>query len=119
MKLALVIALLGFGTLATADDPADEGPKKEGRPNVIYLLADDRGWADIGLSNDAVYSPNLDRLAAEGVTFEQFYVMPQCSPTRIRELSRNCMRCLPPTPAHRRSITRGDGDGIAKSNRDA
>lgn len=53
------------------------------RPNVIVIISDDQGWADIGYNNPSVYSPNLDRLAASGVTFSQHYVMPQCTPTRV------------------------------------
>ncbi|MCA9107590.1 MAG: sulfatase-like hydrolase/transferase [Planctomycetales bacterium] len=53
------------------------------RPNVILILTDDQGWADIGWNNSSVYSPNLDRLAAGGITFGQHYVMPQCTPTRV------------------------------------
>jgi arylsulfatase A-like enzyme len=56
---------------------------KEG-PNVLIILADDMGWADIGYNNpSAVYTPNLDKLSASGVSFTQHYVMPQCTPTRI------------------------------------
>ncbi|MEZ6137540.1 MAG: sulfatase-like hydrolase/transferase [Pirellulaceae bacterium] len=52
-------------------------------PNIVVIISDDQGWADIGYNNPKVYSPNLDRLAAEGVTFTQHYVMPQCTPTRV------------------------------------
>lgn len=55
----------------------------ESKPNIVLLLADDLGWADIGYNNAKVFSPNLDRLAEEGVTFTQHYVMPQCTPTRV------------------------------------
>ena len=57
------------------------------RPNVLFILADDQGWADIGYNNPRVYSPTLDRLAAEGCTFTQHYVMPQCTPTRVALLT--------------------------------
>lgn len=53
------------------------------KPNVVLILADDMGWADIGYNNPAVYSPNLDKLAETGITFTQHYVMPQCTPTRV------------------------------------
>jgi len=52
-------------------------------PNVIVILTDDQGWADIGYNNPAVYSPNLDQLASTGLTFKSHYVMPQCTPTRV------------------------------------
>lgn len=57
------------------------------RPNVIVILSDDQGWADIGYHNPKVYSPNLDRLAAEGATFTQHYAMSQCTPTRVALLT--------------------------------
>ncbi len=53
------------------------------KPNIVLILADDLGWADIGYNNDRVYSPNLDQLAKSGVVFGQHYVMPQCTPTRV------------------------------------
>jgi len=53
------------------------------RPNIVVLLTDDQGWGDIGYNNPAVYTPNLDSLAAQGITFSQHYVMPQCTPTRV------------------------------------
>ncbi len=54
------------------------------KPNVIVILTDDQGWADIGYNNPSkAYTPNMDKLAAEGVTFANHYVMPQCTPTRV------------------------------------
>jgi len=55
----------------------------EGKPNVIVILSDDQGWADIGYNNPNVYTPNLDSLAAGGAVLAKHYVMPQCTPTRI------------------------------------
>jgi arylsulfatase A-like enzyme len=52
------------------------------------MITDDQGWADIGYNNpDKVYTPNLDRLAANGVTFARHYVMPQCTPTRVAAMT--------------------------------
>ena len=56
-------------------------------PNVIIILSDDQGWADIGYNNPNVYTPNLDRLASESAVFTQHYVMPQCTPTRVALLT--------------------------------
>jgi arylsulfatase A-like enzyme len=53
------------------------------RPNVIIIISDDQGWADIGYNNPKVYSPNLDQLADTGAKFANHYVMPQCTPTRV------------------------------------
>lgn len=53
------------------------------RPNVILILADDLGWADLGCyGNTFNETPHLDRLAREGMRFTQFYAGPVCSPTR-------------------------------------
>lgn len=57
---------------------------KNERPNVIIILVDDLGWGDIGYNNpENVYTPNLDALAADGVTFTRHYSMPQFTPTRV------------------------------------
>lgn len=78
----VVIGFMLLGVLATA--AADAGAAAESdRPNVIVILSDDQGWADIGYNNPNVYSPNLDAMAAKGVTFWNHYVMPQCTPTRV------------------------------------
>lgn len=57
------------------------------RPNIVYILADDQGWADIGYQSRDVKTPNLDRLAAEGVRLNQHYVYATCSPTRVALIS--------------------------------
>jgi len=53
------------------------------RPNVLVIISDDQGWADIGFNNPSVYSPNLDKLANSGAKLTSHYVMPQCTPTRV------------------------------------
>jgi arylsulfatase A-like enzyme len=52
------------------------------RPNVVFILADDLGWNDVGYHGSAIRTPNIDRLAAAGTRLEQFYVQPVCTPTR-------------------------------------
>ena len=52
------------------------------RPNVIILLVDDLGWADISLRGAPFKTPNIDSLFKEGVTLNRFYTTPICSPTR-------------------------------------
>lgn len=51
-------------------------------PNVVILLADDLGWADVGYHGSDIKTPNIDRLAKEGMRLERFYATPYCSPTR-------------------------------------
>jgi len=52
------------------------------RPNVIVMVADDLGWADVGFRGGDIDTPSLDRLAAEGTELHRFYTTPICSPTR-------------------------------------
>ncbi len=51
-------------------------------PNIVILLADDLGWADVGYRGSDIHTPNIDRLAKEGMRLERFYATPFCSPTR-------------------------------------
>ncbi len=57
-------------------------------PNIIIILSDDQGWGDLSVSgNKNISTPNIDKLAKEGVTFDRFYVCPVCSPTRAELLT--------------------------------
>jgi arylsulfatase A-like enzyme len=51
-------------------------------PNVIILLADDLGWGDVGYHGSDIQTPNIDKIAAEGMALEKFYSNPICTPTR-------------------------------------
>ena len=53
-----------------------------GAPNVVVMLADDLGFADLGCYGSEIATPNLDVLAARGVRYTNFHVTPMCSPTR-------------------------------------
>jgi arylsulfatase A-like enzyme len=56
-------------------------------PNVLILLADDLGWADVGYHGGEIKTPGIDRLAREGLRMEHFYSAPICSPTRAALLT--------------------------------
>jgi len=58
-----------------------------GAPNIIFVLADDVGFADLGCFGAEINTPNLDRMAAEGIRFSNFHVNPMCSPTRASLLT--------------------------------
>jgi arylsulfatase B len=51
-------------------------------PNIVILLADDLGRADLGYAGSEIKTPNIDRLVTTGVRLDRFYVCPVCSPTR-------------------------------------
>lgn len=58
------------------------------RPNVLLIITDDQGWGDIhSHGNEKLDTPNLDRLASEGVRFDRFFVSPVCAPTRASLLT--------------------------------
>ena len=59
----------------------------EQRPNILLIVADDAGYADIGSFGGEIHTPNLDALAAVGVRFTEFGVSATCSPTRSMLLS--------------------------------
>ena len=52
------------------------------RPNIVLILADDLGFSDLGCYGSEISTPNLDKLAAGGLRFTQFYTTPRCCPTR-------------------------------------
>ena len=74
---SLVLAGLAPGTHAAVSGASSD------RPNIIFVIADDLGWADIGYHNTEVLTPNLDKLAKQSVRLQRHYVMPTCTPTRV------------------------------------
>ncbi len=57
------------------------------RPNIIHIIVDDLGWNDVGFHGSQIPTPNIDRLAAQSVILDHFYVAPICSPTRAGVLT--------------------------------
>ena len=80
LLFSLVVLAFSLGVVASVDAAA---PKP--RPNIVVVFIDDMGWGDLScFGNKAVETQNIDRLAAEGIRFEQFYVnSPICSPSRV------------------------------------
>jgi len=62
--------------------PSPPTPKTPSRPNIVILVADDLGWADVGYQGATTATPNIDRLSRQGVRLSSFHVTPLCSPTR-------------------------------------
>lgn len=74
-------------TAAASSSPAAPAPLPTPKPNIVCILADDLGWADVGFNQGIVPTPNIDRLAREGVIIAQHYVAPVCTPTRAALMS--------------------------------
>ena len=76
------ISLLAF--LLMVPVAATEGAQSASKPNIILILADDLGAKELSCYDSKRHqTPNLDRMAAEGMRFETFYVNPLCTPTRM------------------------------------
>ncbi|MCY1722073.1 sulfatase-like hydrolase/transferase [Prolixibacteraceae bacterium Z1-6] len=72
--LTAFFAMSGFASYAADNDMR--------KPNIIIILADDLGYADVGFHGSDIETPHIDRIASEGVVLEQYYACPMCSPTR-------------------------------------
>ena len=72
---ALAVPLAGASAQGAGTRPARP-------PNIIYILADDLGWKDLGFRGSDIKTPNLDALARTGAELQDFYVQPMCTPTR-------------------------------------
>jgi arylsulfatase A-like enzyme len=59
----------------------------DAKPNILFIVADDLGWKDVGFHGSDIKTPTLDKLAATGVKLEQFYAQPMCTPTRAALLT--------------------------------
>lgn len=83
MKLHYLILLCaGFFVSLAGLNSARAAP-----PNIVILLADDLGWADVSYHGGYVKTPNIDRLKNDGVELDRFYVCPMCSPTRAATMT--------------------------------
>jgi len=87
--LTLVALACGGGSATVPSQPvaaaAPTPTPDPGPPNIVVILADDMGYGDLGsYGNTILKTPNLDRLAAEGARFTNFYVAaPVCAPSRV------------------------------------
>ena len=70
-SLTLAVFLLNFPVFPAAQ-----------QPNIVFILADDFGYYDVGYHKSEISTPNLDKLSAGGVRLENYYVQPICTPSR-------------------------------------
>ena len=87
-SLILTIILILPGLCSCSPDRGDEQrTERNGRPNVLLIVADDLGYSDLGVFGGEINTPNLDALGRDGILLTQFYSAPTCSPTRSMLLS--------------------------------
>ena len=87
LTLLTTLLLLSLTALHGADAPATPATCE---PNIIVILTDDHGWADLGAQgvDKQIRTPNVDQLARDGVRFTRGYVTaPQCTPSRAGLIS--------------------------------
>jgi arylsulfatase A-like enzyme len=77
---AAIIGVVAALATCAVDVDAQENPPR--RPNIVIILGDDLGFADMGSFGSEIKTPNLDSLAMNGVRFTNFYTHASCSPTR-------------------------------------
>ncbi len=80
----LLLPITGVLLSQCATEPQNAQP---GKPNVIVILSDDMGYSDIGCFGSEIRTPNLDRLANNGLRFTHFYNTARCSPSRASLLT--------------------------------
>lgn len=80
LLLALIVSLPGYSQKKKVQSAGS-------KPNIVLILADDLGFSDIGSYGSEIQTPNLDRLAQEGIRFRQIYNNAICAPTRASLLS--------------------------------
>ena len=110
MTVLARFVLASFVVVLAATALAEEGSK---RPNIVVILADDLGWNDVGYHGSEIRTPNLDRLASEGVELDRFYVQPSCSPTRSSLMTGKSSRRL----GIHRPLGKNEGDGLGLDER--
>ena len=80
------------------------------RPNVLFVVADDLGWSDVGWHGGFAKTPTMDRLVATGVELDRHYVQPVCTPTRVSILTGRYPGRFGPhaiVPSNRRALPPG------------
>jgi arylsulfatase A-like enzyme len=87
MKRNLLLPLAVLSLAPSAALRADDGVKPSAKPNIVYLLADDLGWGDLGVNGGSIRTPQIDRLFAQGVRLDNFMGWCVCSPTRAMLLT--------------------------------
>src|SRR5678816_2758921 len=89
LMAVLLAGLAAFGQTNKADDKAKNPPPAPRRPSIIFILADDLGYGDLGCYGQTkIRTPNIDRIAAQGLRFTQYYAGSSvCAPSRCTLLT--------------------------------
>jgi arylsulfatase A-like enzyme len=83
LPLAVAVLLCSLPAFVCAADESNA----TARPNILFIVADDLGWSDVGWHDGFSKTPHLDKLVREGIELDQHYVQPVCTPTRTALMS--------------------------------
>ena len=106
--LPLILVLL-FGGCSKSSSQSSTESERDNRPNILLIVADDLGYADLGVYGGDIETPNIDALAAQGVLFTQFHTAPYCAPNRAVSATTATNRL---SHLHRRQMAPGSGSRI-------
>lgn len=95
-RLLILVCALSIGALADAQTVDD-------RPNILFIIADDMGFTDLGSFGSEIETPNLDELAFEGVRLSSLHAANQCQATRVMLMAStsvaSALELRPPLPS--------------------
>ena len=106
----IFVKLFAFGLVAISFVAQCIGPEYPSqKPNVIIIFTDDQGYGDLGCyGSPNISTPNIDRMAQEGLRFTSFYAAPFCGPSRAQLMT----GCYPPRVGHARNPGPGSDFGL-------
>src|SRR5262245_4672301 len=81
MKRAIKLVAIVLGAVAALLLPISGAAAQE-KPNIVFILVDNLGWGDWGVYGGTTATPRIDRLASEGIRFNNYNVEAQCTPSR-------------------------------------
>lgn len=102
-SIVMAVFAISVGVQCGSADPENRPP------NVIIVFTDDQGYGDLGcFGSPNISTPNIDRMALEGMRFTSFYAAPFCGPSRAQIMT----GCYPPRVGHARNHGPGSEAGL-------
>ena len=81
-RLGLAVVVVTFFIVAATAAAHHGTSKRIKRPHILVIMADDMGWNDVGFRDSEMYTPNIDKMASEGMMLNYSYVQQACTPSR-------------------------------------
>src|SRR5262249_36989450 len=82
VKQTISVALIALVTIGGALVPIRHAAAADTKPNIVFILVDNVGWGDFGVYGGMTPTPRIDKLANEGIRFNNYNVEAQCTPSR-------------------------------------